>query len=74
MSEYHAKPYLYDQPNDVIATYEGEARRRLTNTIQHATNAIGWNDEQTQTVLDNALTALIQDIANEIWLSEITYE
>jgi hypothetical protein len=74
MSDLYAKPYLYDQTNDVIATYEGKARERLINAIKHATNSVGWTDEQTSAVIENSVSALLNDVANEIWLSDITYE
>ena len=63
MSDHYAKPYLYDQPDDVVAKYEALAIEQIAQHSQ------GSHFDYVQ----NAFY-FIYEIANEIWLSEITYE
>jgi len=66
MSDHYAKPYLYDQPDDVIARYETIALERIA---QSASVEGQSHFDYVQTAFD-----LIHTVANEVWLSEITYE
>ena len=66
MSDHYAKPYLYDQPDNVIARYEAIALERIAQSA----SAEGQSHfDYVQTAFD-----LIHAVANEVWLSEITYE
>jgi|LakMenEpi03Aug12_release.lakeMendotaPanAssembly.Ray.scaffolds.fasta_scaffold370995_2 hypothetical protein len=63
MSDYYVKPYLYDQPDDVVAKYEALAVEQIAQHSQ------GSHFDYVQNAFD-----LIHTVANEIWLSEIAYE
>lgn len=65
MSDHYAKPYLYDQTDDVIAKYEAIA---LEQIAQLASAEGQSHFDYVQTAFD-----LIHTVANEMWLSEITH-
>lgn len=64
MSDHYVKPYLYDQPDDVVAKYEALAIEQITQQNKKSSHF---------DYIQNAFV-LIDEVANEIWLSEITYE
>lgn len=65
MSDLYAKPYLYDQTDDVIARYEDKARVKLEMSA-----LIPTVDEPIE---NGKHFDLIQQVANEMWLDENTH-
>ena len=57
---------LYDQTDDVIARYEDKARGKLEISAR-----IPTVDEPIE---DGKHFDLVQQVANEMWLDDITYE
>lgn len=66
MSDHYAKPDLFEQSDILIDTYIVKAQTRLEQS--------GRIQAIDMPIEDNKDYDLVCEVANEIWLSEITYE